>query len=256
VWGGLLYSDGEERQLDGGGVPLEETVWAGTEGNGRRVLPYRHGWASNRREFVAACITVLLNNVGYSVVLPSLWFRMQALGGSEAYLGLSVALFSLGQVLGASLLNRLFVYRPRHLHLLLVGSLVLLAAAELSYALSTEFWILLLARFCSGVGTGNQEVLQSHVTLITKPSLRASRVGQMSFVATLSFFIGPRRCQGVPLQVSLLFAAVAAVALVAAVAELALFERVTTFSSHPGGTTHGFFLLCSSSRCVRVPSPC
>jgi len=207
VWSSLLYSDGED--LDpfaapsgggGGGsaaggdalatVPLEGTVWNASSA-GRRVLAYRHGQASNRREFVAACLTVLLNNVGYSVVLPSMWYRVLALGGSEAYLGLCVALFSLGQVLGASALNRLFVYRPRHLHLLLIASLVLLAASELAYAFSTQVWMLLLSRFFSGFGTGNQEVLQSHVTLITKPSLRASRVGQMSFVATVSFLIGP-----------------------------------------------------------------
>lgn len=147
---------------------------------------------STRRTIFACLAIVFLMNVGFSTLIPSIWFFVDALQpGSGCYLGLSISCFSLGQTIGSALLSLWYERSRHHLRLIFGLSLLCIFVGDLWYALSSEIWMLFLARLIAGFGAGNQEVIQGFVASITTPEDRPKHIASLSLFSAFGYIVGP-----------------------------------------------------------------
>lgn len=149
---------------------------------------------STRRSINACIAIVFLSNVGFSIVMPSIWPYMASFQRSGCYLGLAISAFSFGQTIGSAMLSLWYEKYRHHLRVILSLSILCMLIGDLWYALTAELgglWMIFLARFLTGFGAGNQEVIQGFVASITTPEERPKHIAALSLFATLSFIIGP-----------------------------------------------------------------
>eukprot|EP01102_Stenamoeba_stenopodia_P010995 TRINITY_DN3358_c0_g2_i1.p1 TRINITY_DN3358_c0_g2~~TRINITY_DN3358_c0_g2_i1.p1 ORF type:complete len:508 (-),score=82.21 TRINITY_DN3358_c0_g2_i1:111-1634(-) len=139
----------------------------------------------------AGLVIVFLANAGLSVVTPSLWFFLsQDLQSThKVFLGVVIAAFNLGQVVGAPFLEK-WAERRNAKEVLLV-SLLLTAIGEFWYALSNNAWYIPAARFITGFGAANQTVVQYYMSSVVPPEDREARMRQLALFSVCSFGVGP-----------------------------------------------------------------
>jgi multidrug resistance protein len=144
---------------------------------------------SRRRAYSAIFLTVLLDLIGFGMILPLLPFYAQELHATPFRIGLLFASYSLAQLLFAPLLGRLSdrVGRRPVLLVTIAGS----AAAHLLFAFAGSYWLLLLARSLSGVAAANYGIAQAYLADITPPEGRSRAMGVIGAAFGLGFVIGP-----------------------------------------------------------------
>mgnify|MGYP003640044261 CR=1 FL=1 len=150
--------------------------------------------ASSKRtiqSFHVCVAIVFLLNVGTSMIIPAQWPRMLLLDATPSYLGLSIALFSFGQMMGSNLFCYIFAEQSKYFRVSLIISFVLIFLGDLGYFLGDRLWIVFVARAVSGFGFGNQEAIQDYVEKCARVERRADDVGKLSLFATISLVIGP-----------------------------------------------------------------
>lgn len=142
-----------------------------------------------RRAFSTVFLTVLLDLIGFSMILPLLPFYALEFGASHAQIGFLYASYSLAQLVCAPLLGRLSDRVGRRPVLLVsiaggVGAYLLFAAAG-SYA------VLLIARLFAGMAAGNYGIAQAYVADVTPADQRARAMGMVGAAFGLAFVLGP-----------------------------------------------------------------
>lgn len=145
--------------------------------------------SSSRRAYTAVFLTVLLDLIGFGMILPLLPFYAQELNATPVRIGILFSSYSLAQLLFAPLLGRLSDRIGRRPVLLatIAGS----AAAHLLFALAGSFPLLLLARTLSGVAAANYGIAQAYLADITPPEGRSRAMGVVGAAFGLGFVIGP-----------------------------------------------------------------
>ena len=135
-------------------------------------------------------MTVLLDLIGFGMILPLLPFYAQELRATPAQIGWLFASYSLAQLVFAPLLGRLsdrVGRRPVLLASISVGIL-----AYLLFASSRSYLVLLLARSLAGLGAANYGIAQAYVADITPPRDRSRAMGMVVGAAFgLGFILGP-----------------------------------------------------------------
>lgn len=133
--------------------------------------------------------TMLLDMIGFGLVVPLLPFYAEAFGGSGAEVGLLVAIFALGQLVAAPIWGRLSdrFGRRRLLLISVIGSI--LAYAALPFAPSL-LWLYAI-RLVAGIMTGNMTIVQAYIADITPPAQRSRRMGTLGIAFGVGFIIGP-----------------------------------------------------------------
>lgn len=127
-------------------------------------------------------LTVFLSSMGFTVVLPTLYFYLEYITGDEhlsaastqQFLGLVVGVYSVGQFVG-SLFFGFWGNRRRTIEPLLV-SLVILTLANVYYALAEDFpahslppqWHLFISRLIVGFGAGNVATCRAFVRSVSQ----------------------------------------------------------------------------------------
>ena len=177
---------------------------------------------AGRTALILVFVTVVIDLIGFGIVLPLLPFYATDLGAGPAEVGLIIASFSAMQFVFAPVWGRLsdrFGRRP----ILLVG----LAGSGISYVifgLAETVAVLLVSRLAGGVMGANVAVAQAYVADATTGERRARGMGMIGAAFGIGFVLGPaiggvlsRWGYAVPgfaaAALSLLAAAVAAVAL-------------------------------------------
>jgi multidrug resistance protein len=145
---------------------------------------------ASRRALIPVFVTVLLDLIGFGMIIPLLPFYAQEYHATPAQVGWLFASFSLAQFVFAPLLGRLSDHLGRRPVLLvtIAGGI----GAYLLFAFAPSFLWLLVSRALSGVAAANYGIAQAYVADVTPPEQRSKAMGMVVGAAFgLGFILGP-----------------------------------------------------------------
>jgi MFS transporter, DHA1 family, tetracycline resistance protein len=143
-----------------------------------------------RRALVPVFVTVLLDLIGFGMILPLLPFYAQEYEATPALIGWLFGSYSLAQLVFAPLLGRLSDRVGRRP--VLLGSIAGGILAYLLFANARTYGMLLLARSLAGVAAANYSIAQAYVADVTPPKDRSRAMGMVVGAAFgLGFILGP-----------------------------------------------------------------
>jgi DHA1 family tetracycline resistance protein-like MFS transporter len=150
--------------------------------------------ASPSRNVMAFLIaTVLMNSVGFTIIMPVAPFIVRQYLGDSANLaqvvGWLAATYALCEFIAAPGLGALSDrYGRRPLLLIcLLGS----AIGYLIFGIAGALWVLFLGRIVDGLTGGNISILFAYVGDVTPPEQRGKVFGQVGAMVGIGFLIGP-----------------------------------------------------------------
>jgi MFS transporter, DHA1 family, tetracycline resistance protein len=132
---------------------------------------------------------VLVDLLGFSLVMPLLAPFAREYGFSPLQIGLLIAGYPMAQLFAGPILGRLsdrFGRRP-----VLAASQFGTAVSFLILGFSTNFTVMFLARLLDGASGGNILVAQAYVADVTKPEERSRGYGLIGMAFGLGFVLGP-----------------------------------------------------------------
>jgi MFS family permease len=133
--------------------------------------------------------TVLVDMIGFGIVLPLLPFYAESMGATPFAVTLIIATFSATQLLAAPIWGRVSDTRGRRP--LLIAGLFASAVSYLIFALAGSLAVLLLSRVAAGAAGGTISVAQAYVADSTEGSKRAQGLGLIGAAAGLGVMLGP-----------------------------------------------------------------
>jgi len=142
-----------------------------------------------RASLLIVFFTVLLDLLGFGMVLPLLPFYAQDFGASPLGVTMLFASFSLAQFVFAPIWGRLSDRVGRRP--VLLGSIAGAVVAYALFAFAGSFTVLLLARTASGIAAANYSIAQAYVADVTPPEERARGMGLLGAAFGLGFVLGP-----------------------------------------------------------------
>jgi DHA1 family tetracycline resistance protein-like MFS transporter len=142
-----------------------------------------------RSSLLAIHLIVLLDMIGFGVLLPLLPYVALRYGASGLDVGAILSAYSVAQLVGAPIWGRLSdrVGRRPVLLATLVGSTISLAATGFSDSLFT----LLVARALAGLFAGSLSTAQAAVADVSAPADRARSLGLLGATIGVGFIFGP-----------------------------------------------------------------
>lgn len=143
----------------------------------------------SRAQFATLFSVVFLDNLGYAIVVPYLYFYVQSLGGGTFLYGILLAAYSLTSFVFTPVVARLSDRYGRR-KILLAG----LAVASFSYFIfgtANVLWVLFLGRMLSGTTAATVPVAQAYVADVTTKQQRLRYLGLLGAAAGLAFIFGP-----------------------------------------------------------------
>jgi MFS family permease len=144
---------------------------------------------SSMRRIAVLMATVFVDMIGFLIVLPLLPFYGERFGATETTIGLLIATFAFAQLTSAPLWGRLsdrWGRRP-----VILGSLLVSAAAFVLFGLADSVWLLFLSRLVQGVGGGTTGVVQAYVSDSMAPDQRTRGLGWLTAATSAGVMIGP-----------------------------------------------------------------
>lgn len=133
--------------------------------------------------------TVMVDMMGFGIVLPLLPFYAEELGASPRWVTLIIAAFSVTQLLSGPIWGR-FSDRVGRRRLLLIG-LFASALSYLLFALADNLWLLLISRATAGAAGGTLGIAQAYVADSTEGEERARGLGFIGAASGLGIMMGP-----------------------------------------------------------------
>ncbi len=143
----------------------------------------------NRPSLGRLFLAVLLDLIGFGIILPLLPFFASDFGASGFEVGLLVTVYSVIQLVMAPMWGRLSDRIGRR-PILIVG-LVGSAASYVLFATAGSLSLLFLSRIVGGFGGSTIPVAQAYIADLTPPSKRAGSMGLIGAAFGLGFVIGP-----------------------------------------------------------------
>jgi MFS family permease len=134
-------------------------------------------------------IVVLIDLLGFGMVIPTMPRYAEALGAPEAWIGLLMTGYSLMQFFFAPVWGRLSDRVGRRRMMLL--SIAMTAVAFLAFAVAPTWGWLLAARLFAGAATANLSIARAYVADVTTPETRAKGMGIIGASFGLGFILGP-----------------------------------------------------------------
>ncbi len=144
---------------------------------------------SKRTRLAIVFFTILVNMVGFGVVIPVLPFYAAHFGATPAQIGWLFGIFSLAQFVFSPLLGRVsdrFGRRP-----VLILSTLGTAAGFLMMGLGGSLAMLFAGRIVDGISGGSLGTAQAYVADITSPEERPKAMGLLGAAFGLGFILGP-----------------------------------------------------------------
>ncbi len=133
--------------------------------------------------------TVLMDLIGFGIIIPVSPFFAQSLGASPAWITLLGAGYSLMQFLFAPFWGRLSDKHGRRPIILV--SIAIATCGYVGFAMATSFVMLFCMRLMSGFGTANLGTAQAIIADCTPPERRARGMGLIGAAFGLGFTLGP-----------------------------------------------------------------
>ena len=133
--------------------------------------------------------TVLIDLIGFGIVMPILPFYAQRFGASGLAYGAVLAIYSFMQFLATALLGK-FSDRVGRRPVLL-ATMLFNAVGYVLFAFAGSYWLLFLSRVISGFAGGNISVAQAYMADISTPSERSRAMGVIGAAFGIGFSAGP-----------------------------------------------------------------
>lgn len=132
---------------------------------------------------------VLVDMMGFGIVLPLLPYYAQSMGASALQVTLLIASFSAMQLAAAPIWGRVSDRRGRRP--LLIAGLFASAVSYLLFGLADSLWLLLLSRVAAGAAGGTISIAQAYVADTTTSDERARGMGHIGAASGLGVMLGP-----------------------------------------------------------------
>lgn len=142
-----------------------------------------------RSPLIILLLTVLLDLIGFGIVLPLLPTYAKELGANPFMIGLIAAVFSIMQFIFSPLWGKLSDVIGRRPVMLI--SIFITAVSYLVFSQASTIGLLLFARGLSGIGSANIAAAQAYITDVTDRKNRSSAMGMMGAAFGIGFIIGP-----------------------------------------------------------------
>lgn len=133
--------------------------------------------------------TVLVDMIGFGIVLPLLPFYAEEFGATPLQVTIIIASFSAMQLIAAPIWGRFSDRMGRRV--LLIGGLFASAISYLLFAVSDSLTLLLISRVAAGAAGGNISVAQAYVADSTEGDERAHGMGLIGAASGLGIMVGP-----------------------------------------------------------------
>lgn len=145
--------------------------------------------ATSKRALAILFFTIFIDLLGFGILMPVMPTFARHYGASETVIGMLFATFSLAQLVSAPFWGRLSdrVGRRPVLIVAAVGS----SLAHLGFALSTDLWLLFVARAIVGGCGGTISTAHAYVADVTTPENRTRGMALVGAAIGLGFTIGP-----------------------------------------------------------------
>src|SRR5258708_6607866 len=188
------------------------------------------------RPLLIIFLTILVNLIGFGIIIPLLPFYAQTFGASPLMVGLLFASFSLAQLFASPVLGAWsdrWGRRP-----VLIFSLVGTVVSFVMLAVAHSLAMLFAARIVDGLSGGNITTARAYIGDIATDENRAKSFGMLGAAFGLGFIIGPA-LRGLFARISYTAPIWAAAAITAAATGLALWwlpetvHRVNAVSGSP-----------------------
>jgi MFS transporter, DHA1 family, tetracycline resistance protein len=141
------------------------------------------------RPLLVLFLTILVNLIGFGIIIPLLPFYATRYGASPLMVGLLFASFSVSQLFAAPLLGEWsdrWGRRP-----VLILSLVGTAVSFVMLALAQSLPMLFAARIVDGLSGGNITTARAYIADVTTEENRAKAYGFLGAAFGLGFILGP-----------------------------------------------------------------
>jgi MFS family permease len=134
-------------------------------------------------------LIVLVDILGYTIILPLLPFYAEHLGATPTIVGLIISSFAICQFVAGPLLGRISdnVGRRPVLIVSQIGTLI----GFLILANARVLWVVFLARIIDGLTAGNLSLAQAYIADVTKPSERSKSFAVIGIAFGIGFLVGP-----------------------------------------------------------------
>jgi MFS transporter, DHA1 family, tetracycline resistance protein len=132
---------------------------------------------------------VFLDNLGFAIVVPYLYFYVQSLGGDALLYGILLASYSLMSFIFTPIIARLSDRYGRRK--ILLAALVVSSFAYFLFGTAQTIWLLFLGRMLSGTTGATVPVAQAYVADVTTKEQRLKYLGLLGAAAGLAFIFGP-----------------------------------------------------------------
>ncbi|MDT9546864.1 MAG: MFS transporter [Chlorobium sp.] len=134
-------------------------------------------------------LTVMLDLIGFGIVLPLLPTYAKDLGASPFMIGLIAAIFSIMQFIFSPLWGKLSDRIGRRPVMLI--SIFITGVSYLVFSQTTTIALLIFSRGLSGIGSANIAAAQAYITDVTDSKSRSSAMGMIGAAFGIGFIIGP-----------------------------------------------------------------
>lgn len=134
-------------------------------------------------------LTVFIDMLGFGLIIPDIQLRGEKLGAHGFLLGLTIATFSIAQLLTAPLMGRWSDSIGRRKVLLVTTTLA--ACSYFVYSHAFLLPVLIAARVLNGIGGANLPVAFAYIADVTKPEGRTKAMGLIGASFGLGFIFGP-----------------------------------------------------------------
>lgn len=132
---------------------------------------------------------MLVDILGFTIILPLLPFYAEKLGASALTVGLLVSAFAVCQFFAGPILGQISdrVGRRPVLIVSQLGTFIGFLILANAWAL----WVVFLARIIDGLTAGNLSLAQAYIADVTKPSERSKSFAVIGIAFGIGFLIGP-----------------------------------------------------------------
>jgi DHA1 family tetracycline resistance protein-like MFS transporter len=134
-------------------------------------------------------ICIIVDMLGYMMVMPLLPFYAQSFGASDFMIGIITSLNAVTSLISGPIWGRLSDKYGRK-PILLISEAGTLASFVI-LALSNSTWMLMLARVVDGLFGGQIPTIFAAISDVTAPETRAEKMAVMSVAMTIGSIVGP-----------------------------------------------------------------
>jgi len=133
--------------------------------------------------------TVLIDLIGFGIILPILPYYAQRFGAAGLGYGAIIGVFSLMQFVATALLGKLSDRVGRRP--IILTTTLINAVGYTLFAFAGSYWVLFLSRVVSGFAGGNISAAQAYIADITSPAERSRGMGIIGAAFGIGFSLGP-----------------------------------------------------------------